>query len=940
MMPAQRSRHTGAVGPRADRACTRRGDTVLRGRRREQDALEELLRGVRAGESRVLVLRGEPGVGKTALLDYTQDHAAGCRVVRVAGVQSEMELAFAGLHQLCAPQLERLARLPGPQRAALGTALGLRAGSPPDRFFLGLAVLGLLREIAVDDPVVCLVDDVQWLDQASAQVLAFVARRLAATPVAVVLTLRDEADGDELRGLPELRVEGLDESDARALLASVIHGRLDDRVRDRIVAETRGNPLALLELPRDMPPAELAAGFALQDAPPMSSHIEDSFHRRLLALPAPTRWLLLLAAAEPLGDPVLLWRAAHRLGVGVEAARPAAVAGLAEFGRQVRFRHPLVRSAVYRASPAADRHRVHEALAAATDPLTDPDRRAWHRARAAPGPDEEIAGELARSAGRAQARGGLAAAAALLEQATQMTLDPALRARRALAAAQAKHDAGAPEAALDLLAAAAAGPLDDLHRARVDRLRAQVAFAMSRSADAPPLLLKAAVELEALDIDLARETYLDALSAGLVVGRLGQGDGLAGVARAARAAPAQLRPPRAADILLDGLARLLTEGYASGAPTLRRALRASCRDGEDNVRWLWLTSHAAALLWDDEAWDVLSDRHVAWAREAGALSVLPLAMTSRIGAHLWAGRLAAAASLVAEVDAVTDAWDRQGPTYGALALAAFQGREAESTRLIEATMRLAVPRGEGLGLTVAQWATALLYNSLGRHDEALAAAQQASCDSDALPFPAWPLVELVEAATRVGSFECASDALARLAETTRASGTDWALGIEARSQALVTAGRDAEAHYREAIDRLGRSRAAVCLARAHLLYGEWLRRERRRGDAREQLHVAHEQCTAMGLEAFARRAAHELRATGETARRRTVDTRAQLTAQEAQIARLAGEGLSNPTIGARLFISPRTVEYHLHKVFGKLNINSRKQLERALSNDARAAQAV
>jgi DNA-binding CsgD family transcriptional regulator len=918
---------------------------VLRGRRRECETLDGLLEAVRAGESQVLVLRGEPGVGKSALLEYAAERASGCRVVRAAGVQSEMALAFAGLHQLCVPLLDRLDLLPGPQRNALGTALGLRDGDAPDRFFLGLAVLGLLREAAAGRPLVCFVDDAQWLDRTSAQVLAFVARRLVAESVAIVFTMRGSGEEDELDGLPELGIEGLRDRDARALLGSVIKGRLDERVRDRIVAETRGNPLALLELPRGMTPAELAGGFGLPDALPLAGQIEESFRRRLTTLPRQTRQLLLLAAAEPLGDALLVWGAARRLGIGVDAAAPATGAGLAEFGCRVRFRHPLVRSAVYRAATPEERMDVHRALAEETDPLVDPDRRAWHRAQAAAGPDEGIAEELARSAGRAQARGGLAAAAALLEQAAQLTAEPARRAQRALTAAQATHDAGAPEAALDLLATAQAGPLDDVQRARVDLLRARIALAVNRSSDAPSLLLKAARELEPLDPGLARETYLEAFSAAMFVGALSSGDRVAEVAQAARTAPAPPWPPRPADLLLDGLALLVTEGPAAGAPTLKRALRAFCDEdvsaedvsAEDGIRWLWLACHTAGLLWDDKTCDVLSARYIRRARDAGALTALPLALSSRIVAQVCAGKLGAAASLIKEIEAVSDAKERHRAVYSALPVAACQGRQAETGQLLEAAMSAGVTRGEGIALTLVDWSAAMFYNGLGRYDEALAAGRRASEPSADLRYATWALPELVEAAVRMEMRAEAAQALERLSEISRASGTDWALGIEARSRALLSEGPVADELYRDAIDRLARTGAGACLARAHLLYGEWLRHEGRRLDAREQLRLAHDLFTTMGIEGFARRAARELLATGEATRKRTAEANDELTAQEAEIARMARDGLSNRDIGARLFISPRTVEYHLHKVFAKLAITSRKHLDQALSGEPQAA---
>jgi DNA-binding CsgD family transcriptional regulator len=906
---------------------------VLRGRDSECEALDRLLDAVRAGRSGALVVRGEPGVGKTALLEYALERASGCRVARAAGVQSEMELVFAGLHQLCAPMLDRLERLPGPQRDALGTAFGLARGVAPDRFLVGLAVLSLLSEVAEERPLVCLVDDAQWLDRASAQALAFVARRLLAESVALVFAARAPSEEQELRGLRELMVEGLGERDARALLGSALPGPLDERVRDRILAETRGNPLALLELPRGLTPAELAGGFGLPDAPALSSRIEESFRRQLAPLPAATRRLLLVAAAEPLGEPVLLWRAAEQLGVGVEAAGPAADAGLCEFGARVRFRHPLVRSAVYRAASPEEQRSAHHALAEATDAELDPDRRAWHRAQAAPGPDEEVAAELERSAGRAQARGGLAAAAAFLEQAARLTPGSARRTERALAAAQAKHQAGAPDAALELLATAEAGPLDELQRARVDLLRAQIAFAVRRGSDVPSLLLGAAKRLEPLDVTLARETYLEALSAAIFAGRLATGGGVLEAAEAARAAPPSPGPPRAADLLLDGLALLVTDAYPAGAPMLKRALSALRGDDvsrEEEIRWLWVACHIAHDLWDYDTWEALSIRFVQLARDAGALTVLPVALNNRMVMHLHAGELATAASLLEEAEDLTAATGSHIAPYGAVFFEAWRGREAEATELIEATMNEVAGRGEGAGVTLIHYTSAVLYNGLGRYEDALAAAGEATAYPQELGMSTWGLLELIEAATRTGNAEPAADALQRLSKTTRASGSDWGLGLEARSRALLSSGASAEPLYRESIERLGRTGVRLALARAHLLYGEWLRRERRRLDAREQLRTAHEMLTAMGVEAFAQRAERELLATGETARERTVETGGELTAQEAQIARLARDGLSNPEIGAQLFISPRTVQYHLHKVFAKLDIRSRTELERAL----------
>jgi len=889
------------------------------------------------------VVRGEPGVGKTALLQYAIDSASELRVVRAVGVESEMELAFAGLQQLCAPLLDRLERLPGPQRDALATAFGLRAGDTPDRFLVGLAALGLLSDVAGDRPLLCVVDDTQWLDRASAQVLGLIARRLVAESVALVFAARVESDTGELAGLPELVVEGLRNGDARALLGSVISGPLDDRVCDRIVAETRGNPLALLELPRGLTPAELAGGFGLPHAPPLAGRIEDSFRRRLASLPRGARQLLLVAAAEPAGDPVLVWRAADGLGIELGEATPAVAAGLLEFGARVRFRHPLVRSAVYRAAAPEDLRRVHEALAEATDPDVDPDRRAWHRAQAAPGPDEDVASELERSAGRAQRRGGVAAAAAFLERATELTPEPAHRAQRALAAAQSKYDAGAPDAALGLLGTAEASSPDEVQRARVDVLRARIAFASSRGNDAPPLLLMAAKRLEPLDLTLARETYLEAFSAAIFAGRLATGVGLREVAEAARRAPRSSRPPRPADLLLDGLALLITEGHAAGVPVLKRALaafRGERVSAEEELRWLWHACRVAMKLWDDESWFVLSARAVQLAREVGTLTVLPQALNLHAGINIFAGEFATAEALRDEEHEVSAAIGLPDVAYTRLILAGWRGRLAETAQMIAASERDAIARGEGRTIGAGDYAAAVLYNGRGRYADALAAARRFSQQPEELVFSTWGSFELIEAASRTGRSDLAANELAQLSDGTSAAGTDWALGVEAHAQALLSEDRVAEALYRDAIERLTPTRVRAWLARAHLAYGEWLRRQRRRVDAREQLRTAHDMLATMGAEGFAERAARELLATGETARKVTVETRSGLTAREAQIARLARDGLSNPEIGARLFISPRTVEYHLHKVFGKLDISSRTDLRGALPAEPNAPLAI
>jgi DNA-binding CsgD family transcriptional regulator len=909
---------------------------VLIGRSEECARLDDLLAEAKAEKSGVLVVRGRLGTGKSALLDYAAEHADGCRTVRAEGVESEMELPFAGLHLLCSSLLNHLERLPLPQREALGTAFGLSSGARPDRFLISLATLSLLSEAAEEAPLLCLVDDAQWLDRSSVQVLAFVARRLQAESVALVFAVREPFESGELARLPELRLRGLSGAHARELLASVIGAPLDDSVRARILAEARGNPLALLELPREFSHARLRGGFDMASDGELQSRIEASFLGRVQRLTEATRLLLLLAAAEPTGETALLWRSAAELHVEVDAIAPAVEDGLLEVGTRVAFRHPLLRSAIYRDASPADRQAAHRALAAATDAEADPDRRAWHLAWAALGPDDDVAAELERSAGRAQARGGVAAAAAFLSRSAELTSDPALHARRALGAAAAKQLAGAPEEALTLLSAAAEGPLGELDRAMLQRLDGQIALDLRRGGDAVPLLLGAARALEPLDAELARETYLEALRAASVAGRLGSG--MRAAAAAARRAPAGPGEPRAIDALLDGLAIRFTDGYAASVETLTLALAAVRDDGGrgGNVRWPWLARRIAPDLFDDDAWYELAARNVEIARESGALAVLPLALNLLALERCFEGKLRAAGSLIDEADGIAEATGTPPMLFGRILLSGCRGDERAALALIEAGEAAAIARGEGVVLTFGEHARALLHNATGQHEAALAPARSAGY-RDELMVSVWALPELVEAATRSGRTDVATAAMERLAERTSAAGTDLALGIEARARALVSQNDAAEALYREAVDRLGRTRFAYDLARSHLLYGEWLRREHRRSDAREPLRTACELFSGIGAAAFTDRARRELLATGETLRAYAPDTRDELTAQESHIAQLAREGLSNPEIAARLFISPRTVQYHLRKVFAKLDITSRNQLARVLPGDPKVA---
>ena len=906
--------------------------TALLNRRRERATLGRLLADVRSGRGQALVMRGEAGVGKSALLEYMAGAAADMRVARAAGVESEMELAFAGLHLLCVPLLDRLESLPRPQRDALGVAFGLREGGAPDRFMVALAVLTLLSEVAEERPLLCVIDDAQWLDQASAQVLAFAARRLLAEPVGLVFAARDP--GDRFRGVADLEVRGLPDQEARALLRSLVGLRFDERVRDRILAEANGNPLALLELPRGRDPVQLAGGLGM--AEPVPARIEQVFRRRLEALPAGTRSLMLVAAAEPAGDPVLVWQAARRLGIPASAAEAAQTDGLLQTGTLVRFRHPLVRSAVYSAASLPERRAAHLALAEVTDRDHDPDRRAWHLAAAAPGPDAGVAAELERSAGRAQARGGIAAAAAFLQRAAELTSDPGPRAERVLAAAQASLQAGALDAATELLAMAVAGPLEELQEARVGLVRGQIAFASGAGGDAPALLVKAARQLEPLDAALARQTYLDAWYAALFAGRFAGAGDLHEVSRAARSAPPPAGAPSPSDLLLDGLAVMVTEGRAQAAPLLRRAARVFAGEEittAERRRWSGVAVVAAVTVWDEECWHAIQDRELRSCREAGLLVQLVTWADASALLTTWHGDFAAAASLVAEAEAIAAATGIRAP-LGAVLLAGFRGAEAEAAPLIEALGTAAQAAGQGVAIQWSQWVSAILCNGLGRYEKALAEAQAAE-QAPEMHVSMWALPELIEAASRTGQPGLAADALGRLAEATSIGQTDWGQGIYARSRALVSDGQDAERWYREAAGRLSRTGFRPELARTHLLFGEWLRREGRRADARAQLRTAHDMFAAIGMEAFAERARRELLATGETVRKRTADTNDKLTPQEDQIARLAQAGHSNPEIAAQLFLSPRTVEYHLAKVFTKLDITSRRQLRQALPDGGR-----
>ena len=928
---------------------TARGSTSPRlfGRRRELVALDRMLKDARSGRSAVLVLRGESGVGKTALLDHLLNRASDVHVAHIAGMESEMELAYAGLHQLCGPMLHHLEKLPIPQRDAFDVAFGLREGKTPDQFLLAMAVLSLLAESSAKRALLCVIDDVQWLDRASVQVLSFVARRVLADPIAMVFAVREPNDEREFAGLPELMVDALDDTDARALLAAAMPGAIDERVRERILAEARGNPLALLQLHAGPTPAELAGGYGLAQSRPLARRIEGSFTAQLRDLPRETRQLLLIAAADPIGNPTSLWRAAERLGLGIDDATPAEAADLIAIDTRVRFRHPLVRSAIYRGATLSSRRRAHQALAEAIDPHSEDVLRAWHRAQAAEAPDEAIAQALESSAEQASRRGGVAAAAAFLDQATHLTPDPAQRARRALAAARAKLDAGAPDAALELVAIAEAGTSDDLQSAQHLLLRARIAFAGHRGGDAPLLFLAAAARLAPLDEILARETYLEALMASIFVGRLSGQEGAdpKSVARAAMAAPPAPQPARAVDLLLDGLVVRFSNGYSAAAPLLNEALQELRRDysrGDGDPRWYVLAGRVALDLWDWNAWDDLAVRQIQTQRDSGLLTLLPVALAFRAWMSLHAGRFTDAEALLEEARLIAEAVGatlpglRDGVAGRHVAsiepvLAAYRGDQKRTLNLVRASTAHATAHADG-EIPMVHFAAAILHIGRGEYSEALAATELAvGYDDLGLGgYAGYALIQRIEAAARLGETDIAAEALGQLIARTEASGTDLAFGLAARSRALLASGEEAEALYQKAIAHLERTHITMLLARSHLIYGEWLRRENRQYDAREQLRRALGLFVEAGADGFAERARRELVAAGDSVRRLNSRASVSLTGRESLIARLASDGYTNQEIAVQLFISPRTVEWYLSKVFGKLQISSRRGLRKAL----------
>ncbi|MEU8225250.1 AAA family ATPase [Kribbella sp. NPDC048915] len=904
---------------------------ALLGRDRELSQLLTLVRHAHAGRSGTLVVTGTAGIGKTALLDRLATLVAGdMRVVRMVAAESEMELTYAGLQLLCGPLMPSAEGLSAPQLEALDAAFGLRGSEAPNPLVLSLAVRNLLERAAGAGSLLCIIDDAQWLDNVSARTIASVARRLSDERIALVMASRRQAP--PLDDLPHLTVTGLADHHARALLRGALAGAIDERVADQLIVESSGNPLALRELPRSLSPSDLAGGFALASSIPLESRIEQSLLAQLATIPAATHTLLLLAAADPTGDTGLLWRAGAILGLGPEHLDHAQQVDALVVSGRVSFRHPLIRSAIYRSASPAERRAVHAALADATYEERDPDRRAWHRASATVLPDEDVADGLVRSADRARTRGGMAASAAFLERAAELTPDPEVRADRVLAAAESKLDAGAATDALRLV-----NTIRDLSTSRqeamVDHLRARAEYALRRDRSAPRRLLRAAQALEPYNPQLARDTYLLALTAATYAGRLGEPGAAKEIAAAVLAATDDDRLPSAGDLILRGQALLCGEGPAAARSTVRQAIDAfrTAPAGAGELQRMWVGGRAAQDVWDADGLRALAERQVEVARSTGVLTVLPMALNLLMVVRTFDGDLDEAERICDDIDAILLITGHSLPPYGRAFLAAYRGR-VEEVELRAAELRAdAQARGEGYGLTVANLAEALVYNGAGRYEEAVASARGELPYAHELGHAMRTLLELIEAATRTGEKALAEVAYEQLTLVTPPRGeSDWSDAFMALAQAQLCDGDEAARLYQRAIELFGLIRVPMLRGRGQLLYGEMLRRQGRRIEARDQLRAAFDVLTKCGMAGFADRARRELNATGERVRPRTVTTTEELTDQELAIAQLARDGLTNREIGARLFISAHTVDWHLRKVFTKLAIKSRKELHLAL----------
>ncbi len=904
--------------------------TRLVGRLPERQLLQRLVADVAAGRSRALVLRGEDGVGKSALLRHLTGELTGWRILSVQAGPAECGVSYSALHRLCSPLLGQLDALSVPQREALERSFGLRPGPAAEPALTALATYALVVNAAKDYPLACVVDDAHWLDPASASAQSYLARRLSAERVALLCASRPTADGDPLLQLPAMRMTGLAVPDARRLLLDKLVGPLDGSVAARIVAECRGNPRVLLGLPATWGTAELAGGFAVSDGQQVPPPLRRRWSERIRALPPETRLLVVAAAAEPLGDPLLLRRAAEALGTVLDAVSPAVDAGLLQVHSRVLFAHPLIRDVAYGSCTADERARAHGALAAATDPDADADRRAWHRAWATRAADDSVASALEAAAAQAHARGGLAAGAAFLTRATELTADARIRSRRAVDAAAANLEAGSFDIARTMLDVARAHRADEPLAAHIALVEARLALAEVGGNEATLALQQAARRLEPVERRLACETYVDALTAAAFQSVPHEPGGLRETARAARAVLPTLAATGTAGLLLSALASFAETGTSTSH--CRTALRAVSEDSErGELRWLWHGTLLAFNTWDDRTARLLANRHVRVCRTTGALSQLPLALGAAAIMAMLDGELSTASSVLAAGRTTGRALGVDGDPPAALLVHAWRGR-AQDRVVVDDGRELAAARGDGHLLAMADYAQAVLRNGSGDRTEALSAALRAVVEHDFLASN-WCWAELVEAAARAGRQDLAEEGVHELAHRTRGAGSDWASGVHARSAALVSTGVAAEDAYRRAIDHLRRTKLRLELARTHLLYGEWLRHVDRRSDARIELHTAYDAFLAMGMEAFAARARAELSLSGGAVRPLAGEQDA-LTAQEEQIAGLARDGLSNPEIGALLFLSSRTVEWHLRKVFTKLGISSRRELRRALGAPA------
>ncbi|MCM6773573.1 AAA family ATPase [Nocardia sp. CDC159] len=913
---------------------------VLHGREAELGELDGLLRRAASGRSGVLVLAGPAGIGKTALLEHALTAASTLRVARVAGIETEQELGFAGLHGLLLPFLGERGRLPAPQRDALETAFGmLTAAAPPDLFLVGLATLSLLADAAAERALLLVCDDAQWLDRESLRVLAFVARRLDADGIVLLFGVREDQVLDTvLRDLPTIPLAGLAATDAAALFDAALPAAIDRVVAERLLTRTDGNPLAILELARGLGEG-LPADFGFGEPLPLDRRLEARFRRVVERLDEFTQDVLLVLAADASGDYGLVRRV-------VEALRPDSAAALeqaADHARRAdlivttlgaaRFRHPLIRSAVYNGAAATRRRRVHAALAEAVDPIGDADRRAWHRAAALDGPDAEVAAELETVAIRARERGGHLAQAAFLRRAAELTPVGAQRNARLLAAAGAALVAGAPHLAeqlLDLLTPDVGVPLLDAY---ARRLRGFLHVMLGR-AGAVPLLFEAAQSFRATDARTARDTLLEAFDAVIVVAHIGAGMSARRIAASALDTPPAPGAPSIADLLLDAHAELVGRDHVSAVPAMRRGLDAMLAAGAeegDAARWFLLGVLLAIELWDIEALGICARRYGATARRHGALRMLQAAIHGEATHELLCGRFTAAAARFAEfkdVAAAIGADLRFADSSDAL----LHGWRGDEERTLTAVAVQAGPEAErpgGLQVQLARTALVVLHLGRCRYPEAQRTAAIVF-DEDPPHFGSVVLPDLIEAAVRNGDTATAERALHRLAERAEAAGTPWALGLLARARALLADDDTAEELYREALTRLTSTSVTPELARTRLLYGEWLRRRRRRRDARVELQGAHELFEQMGAAAFAERARTELAGTGEKARPRLPENSYDLTPRELQVAHLAGAGVTNQEIAAELFLSVATVEYHLRKIFRKLGVTSRRELGQRL----------